>query len=272
MKIVDSFIFYNELDLLNYRLHILNDYVDHFVLVEATHTHSGERKPLFYQENKAMFKDFEHKIVHVVVEDFPIQQKIYDDQRSWMNENFHRNAIARGINRLSLLANDCIFTSDLDEICDPEIMKQLRAGTLEYDQYNLNRLELDMYYYNLNCKVLGGWHGLKLITFAAYKLIGLTFQDMRTWEWSHPVRIIPKGGWHLSYFGNAAHIVNKLKHFAHQEFNKDRYTNEEVVAMLVENGQDILFRNDFKLQKVPIEENTYLPPQYDVYLKNYVKY
>ena len=39
--IVDSFIFYNELDMLEFRLTELNDVVDYFVIVEATHTFSG---------------------------------------------------------------------------------------------------------------------------------------------------------------------------------------------------------------------------------------
>ena len=39
MKIIDSFIFYNELDLLNYRLSILNDYVDYFIIVESKYTY-----------------------------------------------------------------------------------------------------------------------------------------------------------------------------------------------------------------------------------------
>ena len=271
MKIVDSFIFYNELDLLNYRLAILDPYVDYFVLVEATHTHSGKSKPLFYKENKEMFAQYASKIIHIVVEDFPIQFEVHDD-RSWKNENYHRNAIARGIAQLPLALDDCIFTSDLDEICDPEIMKQLRLGTLSYDPDNLNRLELDMYYYNLNCRVEGGWHGLKLITFGTYKRLGLSFQDMRTWEWTHPVPILLKGGWHLSYFGNAAHIANKLRHYAHQEFNYDRYTNEEIIAQIVEAGGDILFRNDFKLKKVAKADNTYLPPQYETYLAKYIHY
>ena len=47
-KIIDCFIFYNEVDLLTYRLNILNDIVDYFVLVESTHTHVGKPKQLFY--------------------------------------------------------------------------------------------------------------------------------------------------------------------------------------------------------------------------------
>ena len=40
MKIIDCFIFYNELDLLNYRLNVLNNVVDYFIIVEATHCFS----------------------------------------------------------------------------------------------------------------------------------------------------------------------------------------------------------------------------------------
>ena len=71
MKIVDCFIFYNELDLLNYRLNVLNDVVDCFVLVEATRTFTGKQKPLHYAENKHLFEPFNHKIVHIVVDNFP---------------------------------------------------------------------------------------------------------------------------------------------------------------------------------------------------------
>ena len=235
MKVIDSFIFYNELDLLLYRLTVLDQYVDYFVLVESTRTFSGEIKPLFYEENKELFRQFHTKIVHIVVKDSPIQIKVHDD-RAWKNETFQRDCIKRGIDSLSLSDEDYIFTSDLDEICDPERMKELRNGTLEFDRTCLNRFELDMYYYNLNSRVQGGWHGLKLITFLAYKNLRLSFQDMRTWEHSHPVPIVKKGGWHLSYFGNATRIQMKLKSFSHQEFNYDQYTNLESIEKNMNNS------------------------------------
>ena len=37
MKIIDCFTFYNELQLLEYRLSILYDVVDYFIIVEANH-------------------------------------------------------------------------------------------------------------------------------------------------------------------------------------------------------------------------------------------
>ena len=39
-KVIDCFTFYNELDMLTLRLNELSDFVDYFVLVESTHTHT----------------------------------------------------------------------------------------------------------------------------------------------------------------------------------------------------------------------------------------
>ena len=66
MKIVDCFIFYNELKMLKFRLKYLYNYVDHFVLVESTKTFTGTPKPLFFQNNKHEFLEYLDKIIHVV--------------------------------------------------------------------------------------------------------------------------------------------------------------------------------------------------------------
>ena len=41
-----------DMKFLEIRMNVMKDYVDHFVLVEATHTHSGKPKELFFNENK----------------------------------------------------------------------------------------------------------------------------------------------------------------------------------------------------------------------------
>ena len=46
MKIFDCITYFDEPLLFELRLHILNDYVDEFVVCEATYTHSGEKKKL----------------------------------------------------------------------------------------------------------------------------------------------------------------------------------------------------------------------------------
>jgi beta-1,4-mannosyl-glycoprotein beta-1,4-N-acetylglucosaminyltransferase len=47
--IADGFTFYNELDMLLYRLSVLDDIVDYFIILEATKTHAGKDKILYYE-------------------------------------------------------------------------------------------------------------------------------------------------------------------------------------------------------------------------------
>ena len=72
-KIIDCFTFYNEMDLLNYRLNILYNVVDYFIIVESTHTYVGKEKKLFYNDNKHLFEKFNDKIIHIIVDDFPFK-------------------------------------------------------------------------------------------------------------------------------------------------------------------------------------------------------
>ncbi len=276
--IVDSFIYYNELDLLNYRLEILNDYIDYFILVESTHTFTGKPKPLYYNENKEKFAKFNDKIIHIVVDDFPYKQPninfVFNHQ--WKNEYFQRNCIVRGLQLLqsskqTFKNEDVILTSDIDEIPDPNILLKIKNNTLDFDKNNLNKLTLDMYYYNLHYKVGDGqnWNGIKLFTWKAFKNIRLTFQQMRVWEHTHHVNAIAFGGWHLSYFGNIDFIINKIQSFAHQEYNNDNYLNKEKLKNDIENG--INFIGGLDLQYIKIKDNVNLPPKYDVYLKKFYK-
>jgi len=63
--IYDCFTFYNELDLLEIRLNILDKHVDRFVLVEATRTHQNKEKPLFFEQNKKRVQKFSDKIIQI---------------------------------------------------------------------------------------------------------------------------------------------------------------------------------------------------------------
>ena len=49
VKVYDCFPFLNEVELLQVRLHELDDVVDYFVIVENPLTQSGNEKPLFFE-------------------------------------------------------------------------------------------------------------------------------------------------------------------------------------------------------------------------------
>ena len=264
-KIIDCFTFYNELDLLLYRLTVLNDVVDHFILVESNHTHAGNKKILFYETNKHLFKRFHDKIIHIVVDlPYMVPNINYAKNEQWLNENYQRNCINHGISKLLLNKNDLIIISDLDEIIDPCVALKCKNNLIEVkDGFKLSQ---DCYYYNLNTLHDEKWTQSKIVTYEMY--ITTTPQQIRT---SHHLPILLKAGWHLSYFGDAQFIKNKLIEFGHQEFNNSLYTNEECIENAVKNNRDLFNRHYVAIHYKDITENSYLPPLYDKYLSQFGK-
>ena len=265
-KIIDCFTFYNELELLYYRLTILNDYVDYFILVEANHTHAGNKKILYYEKNKFLFKRFENKIIHIIVDLPHIYPDInYSKNEQWVNENFQRNSINQGIKELELNKQDLIIISDLDEIINPEILLKLKNDVIEIKEGGFSLLQ-DMYYYNLNTKHTDIWRLDKIVTYDKY--LTTTPQEIRT---SADLPSLENGGWHLSYFGNTDFIKNKLKEFAHQEYNNSYYTDEKNIEEKINNKKDLFNRHYVPVKYISVNENNNLPPLYNKYLLNYIE-
>jgi len=264
MKIVDGFTFYNEFDLLTYRLNILNDVVDYFILVESTHTHSGKEKILFFNENKHLFEKFNEKIIHVIVDDFPYKYPNINvsNNEQWWNEALQRDAISRGIERITdLEEKDLIIITDLDEIPDPRTLNSIRNGDIIVE---MNQLQMDMYYYNLNTRFETKWRNPKIISYKIYKELNQQCNYYRHLQYP----LILNGGWHLSYFGDADFIKNKINNFAHQEFNNENYTNLSLIEEKVKNNRS-LFDQNCDIPKIEIKDNDYLPVDYDKYLNKY---
>jgi beta-1,4-mannosyl-glycoprotein beta-1,4-N-acetylglucosaminyltransferase len=266
MKIIDAFTFYNELDLLLYRLTALDDVVDYFIIVEATKTHAGKDKELFFENNKHLYEKFLPKIIHIVDEDLFVPDISAGQQ--WNNEIHQRDDIYRGLEILDplLTPNDYILITDLDEIPDPKVLLDLKNGNINHEY---GALEMDFYYYNLNCKMAEIWYHGKVVKYGIFRANpNVTCNQIRM---SRPNSIIKKGGWHLSYFGDGNFIKNKLENFAHQEFNKEQYTNIHNINTSINNFSDIFKRPNVEQYKIPISENKYLPPLYDTMLTRFIK-
>jgi hypothetical protein len=120
MKIYDCSLFRNELDLLELRLNELYNHVDHFVVVESTHTFQGDPKELVLKNNWERFAKWHDKIIHVVVDDMP------NDGNAWSNDFHQRNAIARGL--VDADDEDLVIICDGDEILRPEIIDDMRSN------------------------------------------------------------------------------------------------------------------------------------------------
>lgn len=266
MKIIlDCFIFYNELDLLKYRLEILNGVVDYFILVESKYTFTGKLKELYYTKHAEMFEKYHHKIIHIVEDTAPhIYPNIDTTQKhQWTNEEYQRNCIAKGIQQFTLHADDLILISDLDEIPDPETLKKAKRNQMVV---TANSLEQDMYYYNLNSKQIDPWYSSKILTFQCYQQWNVSCTQLRFSNFPS----LSQGGWHLSNFGDKYFIQNKLNHFAHQEFNTTEINNVDSIEHKINSGTDLFGREDNAFQRISIHDNPYLPPDCKIKLAKYI--
>lgn len=235
--IYDCFIFNNELDLLEIRLNELSDKVDKFVLVEAKKTFTKIDKPLYFNENKAKFKKFLHKINHIIVEDFNEKINIPDwinnsnvfskNKNIWKNEIIQRNSILKGLEKCK--KDDIVLIGDIDEIPNLELIKQIKDKNIIYG------FEQNLFYYYLNNISETKWIGTKAVFFKSLS----TPQEIRM---SNSFKKVKNGGWHFSFLGGASTIKEKIKSFSHQEYNTKEINNLKRIEFNINNGLDIFDR------------------------------
>ena len=237
--------------------------------MEATHTHVGNEKPLYFNEIKHLFGKINDKIIHIIVDDFPhkapninLNPSMWGEQ--WVNEQFQRNCIMRGLEKIpDLQGEDIIIITDADEIPDPRLLSHIKNGNLPV---TLNRIEMDMYYYNLNTKIIDKWAVGYLGRYDYIINSGTTLSVLRCTRLNE----INNGGWHLSYFGDVKFIQNKLQQLAHTEFNGDEYTNESHIIQQVQNGASITYPKVTK--KISFKDNDNPPLLSLIYLSTYILY
>jgi beta-1,4-mannosyl-glycoprotein beta-1,4-N-acetylglucosaminyltransferase len=234
-KIYDCFPFFNELDLLEIRFNELYDTVDYFVISEATKTHGNKTKPLYFKLNEERFKKFLDKVIYIVVDDFPALD-------SWSIERHQREALSKGL--VNCNDNDIIITGDADEIPRAEALKQYNP------KVGMACLRMHMHYYYLNCRSQIPWDWTRILTFKLLKTIGHC-QARYTPNYM-PENLIDNAGWHFSFIGGTEKIIEKIEATAHQEYNIPQYKNKEAIIQMVEDGEDIFFREGIKYDYVDI--------------------
>jgi beta-1,4-mannosyl-glycoprotein beta-1,4-N-acetylglucosaminyltransferase len=254
VKIIDGFIFYNEINLLNMRLHELDDYVDLFVIVESTETFSGNSKPLFYQKYKHLFRKFHHKIVTFTVNDM----SALNSNNPWDKEKHQRNCIRDAINKIDLINDDdIILISDVDEIPNPNCFEEIKRRLINE---NIEKLVLvqRFFYYNFSCENREKFKEQKsrnTIAILNKNLKKVSPQYMRGRRGLLPR--VNNGGWHCSYFGSSKEIINKIKQFSHQEYNSPKYLNEEKIEGIINSRGDLFNRSNepWEFNDLEIDKN-----------------
>ncbi len=265
MKIFDCFMFFDEEMLLDFRLNHLNDYVDKFVIVESTYTHSGEKRKLLFDINK--FQKFKNKISYIVVDKEPegISKVLQNDNDETKNskfilnaakrENFQRDNIHKGLKNADL--KDIILISDLDEI------PNLEQNNLRDIKKKIILFKQKLFYYKFNLKLESfEWYGTK----ACRKESLISPQWLRNikdkkypfWRFDtlfsktkyQDIYFVENGGWHFSYMKTAKNIEKKLTSYLHhREYDLEPIGEDKIQQMIIGKIPVYNLKTDMKKSK-----------------------
>lgn len=260
--VYDCIPFFNELDILKLRLGVLNPVVDKFIIEEATVTFSGEPKELCFEKNKELFREYLPKIEYIVVDNSPTEAATHE------RDKFQKNALAKGLKDTT--ENDIILLSDVDEIPNPEILRQIIRG---FDPDKVYHLAQRMFYCFLNMEEVSGnllsitgefpgverklWLGTKVFSKRSIPEKGIIELREASTTAANAVRVA-NGGWHFGYMGSsgekdvAKRIGTKVVAAAHQEYNDSVLLAEAADRLLL--GQD-LFGRDARFQWVEVDDS-----------------
>jgi beta-1,4-mannosyl-glycoprotein beta-1,4-N-acetylglucosaminyltransferase len=247
-NVYDAFMFYNELDMLKYRLKVLDPYVDRFVICECPVSFAGKPKPLYFAENKHMFEPWLHKITHLVWNGY--RTPVHDLDDSWYNENTQRNHLLEGLRECH--TSDIVIISDLDEIPDPKVLE--KADEVLGPRLVV-ALEMDLYYYDIEHRLDDRWDFARIARYGFVR--DTTPHKVRNSKRTDPV--VKRAGWHMSYFGSDKFIMNKTKNYAHIEADT-LFGEVSDVRRVVEKGIAVSTSSSQALTYVPKSKNTRLPP------------
>ncbi len=265
--------------MLEIRFNILKNYVDKFIVVEAMHSHSGEKKKLNFNINK--FSEFKKKIIYLVVENEPdsIKYKKRDNILFEEEKDMRRNSILRIAHQRDKIMeclneandDDYIFYSDNDEIPNFDNID------LENNKSKIIIFKQKLFYYkfNLLCDWVD-WFGTK----------GCKKKFLKSFSWlrevkskKYPfyridtlpsnnkymdVKIVENGGWHFSQLKTPKEIEKKLLNMEHHDEYKLAKQNLPDIADLVSRktivydhsakASDYKFSKEFKLKTIDINE------------------
>mgnify|MGYP000971229064 FL=1 len=252
MKLIDCFMYFDEDLVLDIRLNTLKDKVDKFIIAEATKNHAGEDKKLNFKiEN---FSKFRNKIRYIVIDDLPLSVK--SPKKDWhenhARDQFQRNAIERGYKEFD--DEDLIMISDIDEIPNPKKIEEFKIKN-KFACFLQKNFQSKINLLNITD---GDWPGTKICQKKYLKspqwLRNIKTKKKSFWKiFKKNIQVINNGGWHFSFLKNPESIKKKIMSYSHQEYNKEEFTNVNLIKEKISLGQD-LFQRKISYKKIDIDE------------------
>jgi beta-1,4-mannosyl-glycoprotein beta-1,4-N-acetylglucosaminyltransferase len=263
-KLLDVFLFYNEIDLLKARLEYLGPIVDYFIISEANVDFSERPKEFLLSQELINTLPFANKIVYhreyLNLHSLPwLFKKLKYRNRItrylWKIQDAQRNSTLVPLKTFS--PNDIVIFSDLDEFPSEtalsEGIKALQTKNSSDKEPHAYSLDQTFYYYNLNNAAPDDkFYGSVMTTLGTFrKYLPHRFRSGKN-DFEH----IPSGGWHFSYFMDEDKILTKINAISDVE-NLSNYKNitKEEIQKKILSGLDLYDRNtrlsDQERSKIP---------------------
>lgn len=270
--VIDAFRFFNEFDILLLRLKTLWEYVDYFVITESNYTHSGQPKKLNFDLNKELFSEFKSKIIYNPIIDVP-QEFPYEDfltpyrlnwnkidpnskhpfkenSLSYKREAFERDEMIRGVMQIqeSWKKNTIIMSSDLDEIPNPELLKNLSW----VKDNKLYVLEQRAFMYRINWLYMENWYGTRIFNTSYLHSKTRSLHEIHAER--RNVIYVKNGGWHFTWIGDEKKFSEKLSAQPETIFNT--FERQKEIKEIIARGEDPFGR---EIELVPIKIDKSFP-------------
>ena len=276
MKIYDCTTFYSEHMMLDVRFHVLNDYVEKFIVTESLYSHSGQPKKLNFDINN--YPKFKDKIIYLVIDQEP------DDLIKIENTKEHQGL--KRINSLKRIelsynymmkATENLTDDDLIILSDNDEIPNLNSKQFKQSNKNVFIFKQLFFYYKFNLLYdLMPWFGSKACKKKSLKsfswLRNLKSKKYSFWRLDTyfnenkltNLEIIKDGGWHFTNIKTPEELYIKMTNFGHHnEFELSGLTVEDLRKKI---DEGVVFYNhfsdqtdqnkwnyDYKLKKINID-------------------
>jgi len=276
MKIYDCTTFYSEHMMLDVRFHILNDYVEKFIVTESLYSHSGQPKKLNFDINN--YPKFKDKIIYLVIDQEP--DDLIKIENTKEHQGLKRNNSLKRIElsyNYMMKATENLANDDLIILSDNDEIPNLNSKQFKQSNKNVFIFKQLFFYYKFNLLYdLMPWFGSKACKKKSLKsfswLRNLKSKKYSFWRLDTyfnenkltNLEIIKDGGWHFTNIKTPEELYIKMTNFGHHnEFELSGLTVEDLRKKI---DEGVVFYNhfsdqtdqnkwnyDYKLKKINID-------------------
>lgn len=236
-KVIDTFPYFNEKELLELRIELLRDHVDKFIISELSHTHSGIPKPFTCKQTIKELGLPEHmiEVIETTVSAADLvpteidlmhaaQASSLKDVSMWIRERIQRDAVINGL--LDVDDDVVIINGDCDEIIKPDVVEYF-SGMVRSNEYILKvplvSLEgaANKRLFDVNGQPIPWQNSLFMC-----KMSQLRNKSISTFRGNtnnpYPLvwatqdgQVIQDCGWHFTWMGDVSRKREKMRSFIH---------------------------------------------------------